>query len=87
MHILILFFSFISGNGVQDAYNLSKSVFTLSFHKFEPGFYPGTGSIDDIGTQGGTGYSCNFPLHAGYGNNTLEYAFERSEWCKQQFLN
>ncbi|XP_022831770.1 histone deacetylase 8-like isoform X2 [Spodoptera litura] len=55
------------GNGVQDAYNLSKSVFTLSFHKFEPGFYPGTGSIDDIGTQGGMGYCCNFPLHAGYG--------------------
>ncbi|XP_035448303.2 histone deacetylase 8 [Spodoptera frugiperda] len=69
------------GNGVQDAYNLSKSVFTLSFHKFEPGFYPGTGSIDDIGTQGGTGYSCNFPLHAGYGNNTLEYAFERVFSC------
>ncbi|KAH9641466.1 hypothetical protein HF086_006082 [Spodoptera exigua] len=65
------------GNGVQDAYNLSKSVFTLSFHKFEPGFYPGTGSIDDIGTQGGMGYSCNFPLHAGYGDNTLVYAFER----------
>ncbi|KAJ8712983.1 hypothetical protein PYW08_008287 [Mythimna loreyi] len=65
------------GNGVQDAYSLSKSVFTLSFHKFEPGYYPGTGGLDDIGTQGGTGYACNFPLHAGYSDDTMEYAFEK----------
>ncbi|CAG5044283.1 unnamed protein product [Parnassius apollo] len=65
------------GNGVQDAYNLSKSVFTLSFHKFEPGFYPGSGGIDDIGTHTGKGYKCNFPLHAFYTDRTLEFAFEK----------
>ncbi|XP_059051772.1 histone deacetylase 8-like [Achroia grisella] len=64
------------GNGVQDAYNLSKSVFTLSFHKYEPGFYPGTGSIDDVGSLTGQGYTCNFPLHASYSDDTLEYAFQ-----------
>ncbi|KAL4711913.1 hypothetical protein ACJJTC_006082 [Scirpophaga incertulas] len=64
------------GNGVQDAYNLSKSVFTLSFHKFEPGFYPGTGGIDDIGAVAGKGYSCNVPLHAWYSDESLEYVFE-----------
>lgn len=65
------------GNGVQDAYNISKSVFTLSIHKYEPGFYPGTGGVDDIGAFGGKGYACNVPLHAGYSDNTLECAFER----------
>ncbi|CAB3220477.1 unnamed protein product [Arctia plantaginis] len=65
------------GNGVQDAYNISKSVFTLSFHKYEPGFYPGTGGLNDIGTLSGTGYSCNMPLHAGYTDDTMEYAFEK----------
>nr|XP_021182633.2 histone deacetylase 8 [Helicoverpa armigera] len=65
------------GNGVQDAYSQSKSVFTLSFHKFEPGFYPGTGNIDEIGKDNGTGYSCNFPLHASYSDDTMEYAFEK----------
>ncbi|XP_047032811.1 histone deacetylase 8-like isoform X3 [Helicoverpa zea] len=65
------------GNGVQDAYSQSKSVFTLSFHKFEPGFYPGTGNIEEIGKDNGTGYSCNFPLHASYSDDTMEYAFEK----------
>ncbi|KAM3964001.1 histone deacetylase 8 [Aphomia sociella] len=65
------------GNGVQDAYNLSKSVFTLSFHKYEPGFYPGTGSVDDIGTFTGKGYTCNFPLHASYSDDTMEYVFQQ----------
>lgn len=52
-------------------------MFTLSFHKFEPGFYPGTGDINDIGMQDGTGYSCNLPLHAAYSDNTMEYAYEK----------
>ncbi|XP_023943861.2 histone deacetylase 8 isoform X2 [Bicyclus anynana] len=64
------------GNGVQDAYNLSKSVFTLSFHKCEAGFYPGSGLIEDIGTLKGKGYMCNFPLHAFYSDATFEYAFD-----------
>ncbi|XP_073948361.1 histone deacetylase 8-like isoform X2 [Choristoneura fumiferana] len=65
------------GNGVQDAYNLSTSVFTLSIHKYEPGFYPGTGDGGDIGTLSGKGYSCNMPLHAFYSDDTLEYVFEK----------
>jgi histone deacetylase 8 len=60
---------------VQDAYNLSKTVFTLSFHKHEPGFYPGTGGIDDIGTLSGKGYSCNFPLQAWYSDETVTHIF------------
>ncbi|KAG6446852.1 hypothetical protein O3G_MSEX004598 [Manduca sexta] len=65
------------GNGVQDAYSSSKSVFTLSFHKYEPGFYPGSGSINDIGSSKGKGYSCNFPLHELYSDDTIEYVFEK----------
>ncbi|XP_045771115.1 histone deacetylase 8-like isoform X1 [Maniola jurtina] len=64
------------GNGVQDAYNLSKSVFTLSFHKSEPGFYPGTGFVEDVGTLKGKGYMCNFPLQAFYSDETFEYVFD-----------
>lgn len=66
-----------SGNGVEEAYSQSDSVFTLSFHKYEVGFFPGTGDIDNIGSQGGTGYACNFPLHASYTDDTMEYAFEK----------
>lgn len=70
-------FLIIKGNGVQDAYNLSKSVFTLSIHKYEPGFYPGTGSVDEIGILSGKGYTCNFPLHESYNDETMEYVFEK----------
>ncbi|KAI5634065.1 histone deacetylase domain-containing protein [Phthorimaea operculella] len=69
--------TFEPGNGVQDAYNLSNSVFTLSFHKYEPGFYPGSGNAEDIGTLSGTGYSANVPLQASYSDATLEYVFEK----------
>ncbi|CAG4932780.1 unnamed protein product [Colias eurytheme] len=65
------------GNGVQDAYNLSKSVFTLSLHKYEAGFYPGTGCIDDIGNLTGKGFMCNVPLYAAYCDDTFEYVFEK----------
>ncbi|XP_046963938.1 histone deacetylase 8-like isoform X1 [Vanessa cardui] len=64
------------GNGVQDAYNLSKSVFTLSFHKYEPGFYPGSGKIEDIGRLNGKGYACNIPFHALYSDDTFVNAFD-----------
>ncbi|XP_013189653.2 histone deacetylase 8 [Amyelois transitella] len=64
------------GNGVQDAFNLSKTVFTLSFHKFEPGFYPGTGSIDDVGSLTGKGYCANLPFHGAYSDDSIQYAFE-----------
>ncbi|XP_050352971.1 histone deacetylase 8-like isoform X2 [Nymphalis io] len=64
------------GNGVQDAYNLSKSVFTLSLHKYEPGFYPGSGSIEDIGRLNGKGYACNLPLNALYSDDTFVFAFD-----------
>lgn len=67
----------VPGNGVQDAYNISKTVFTLSIHKHEPGFYPGTGDLDDIGSGTGKGYTCNLPLHGYYSDETLEYVFEK----------
>lgn len=49
------------GNGVENAFAYTRRVFTLSFHQREPGFFPGTGSLDDCGSGQGVGYSCNFP--------------------------
>ncbi|KAF2904534.1 hypothetical protein ILUMI_01635 [Ignelater luminosus] len=58
------------GNGVQNAFELSKKVLTLSFHKVSPGFYPGTGLLDDVGCLGGKYYSLNVPLQEGCSNKT-----------------
>jgi histone deacetylase 1/2 len=38
---------------------------TVSFHKFGGGFFPGTGSLHNVGAGRGTHYSLNAPLRAG----------------------
>ncbi|XP_050425897.1 histone deacetylase 8-like isoform X2 [Adelges cooleyi] len=53
------------GNGVEYAYMTTDRVLTLSFHQFEPGFYPTSGSFQDIGTDKGKYYSVNVPLKEG----------------------
>lgn len=38
---------------------------TVSFHKYEPGYYPGTGSVDDVGIGQGAYFAVNVPLKEG----------------------
>lgn len=40
-------------------------VLTLSLHQYEPGFYPTSGSLDEIGTDKGKYYTVNVPLKEG----------------------
>ncbi|OBA22715.1 hypothetical protein METBIDRAFT_36343 [Metschnikowia bicuspidata var. bicuspidata NRRL YB-4993] len=53
------------GDGVQEAFNLTDRVMTVSFHKFNGEFFPGTGAIDEVGIDKGLGYSVNVPLKDG----------------------
>lgn len=39
-----------------------QSAAQCSFHHHAPGFFPGTGAVDDIGEGRGRGFSVNFPL-------------------------
>lgn len=50
------------GNGVQNAFEYSNKILTLSFHEFSPGFYPGSGSIDEVGSKNGKYYTINAPF-------------------------
>lgn len=63
------------GNGVQNLFEISKKVLTLSFHKYMPGFYPGSGSLDDLGYLKGKYYSLNVPFLEGLSDDSLLYAF------------
>lgn len=65
------------GNGVENAYNFSRKVLTLSFHKYETGFYPGTGSIDDVGIGNGKYYTINVPLKEGLRDMDFCYLFKK----------
>jgi len=53
------------GDGVEEAFSATDKVVTFSIHKYEPGFFPGSGSDSDIGTGRGRHYSVNFPLQEG----------------------
>lgn len=63
------------GDGVEEAFYTTDRVMTLSFHMYDPsleyGFFPGTGSLDDIGEGYGKGYALNVPLT--YGCSDTEY--------------
>ena len=64
------------GDGVENAFAFSRKVFTLSFHKCEEGYFPGTGSVNDIGLGGGRFYTCNVPLKDGASDQTFIKVFE-----------
>jgi histone deacetylase 1/2 len=52
------------GDGVEEAFYLTNRCMTLSFHRFGD-FFPGTGSITDIGEDEGLHYAMNVPLKKG----------------------
>ncbi|CAK8672321.1 unnamed protein product [Clavelina lepadiformis] len=53
------------GDGVEDAFCATDKVFTFSVHKFELGFFPGTGDIKDVGIGKGFYHTVNLPLKDG----------------------
>jgi len=62
------------GNGTQHLFEDDPSVFFISLHQYP--FYPGTGARDELGTGRGEGYTLNFPLPAGTGEETYISIFE-----------
>lgn len=66
--ILIFDFDVHHGNGTQEIFYEDDSVLFVSMHMFAPYFYPGIGSLDEIGHGSGTGYTLNIPLPPGVGD-------------------
>ena len=63
------------GDGVEQAFYLSNRVLTLSLHRYGPGYFPGTGSLESRGEGKGFGYCCNVPLDAGIGDRQYQELF------------
>lgn len=53
------------GDGVQEAFNTTDRVMTVSFHKFNGEFFPGTGAVNEVGLGKGKNYAINVPLEDG----------------------
>ncbi|KAH7890088.1 hypothetical protein F5I97DRAFT_1802154 [Phlebopus sp. FC_14] len=53
------------GDGVELAFYHSNRVMTVSFHKYTGEFFPGTGKLDDNGSNLGKHFCLNVPLQDG----------------------
>jgi acetoin utilization deacetylase AcuC-like enzyme len=54
------------GNGTQHLFEAERDVLFVSLHQFP--FYPGTGALEEMGSDSGTGSTVNLPLPAGCGD-------------------
>lgn len=66
-NILIVDFDIHHGNGTQHIFENNNNILYFSTHQFP--FYPGTGSINEIGIDKGKGYTVNLPIPAGFDDN------------------
>ncbi|CAO3639008.1 unnamed protein product [Cunninghamella echinulata] len=64
------------GDGVQEAFYSTDRVMTVSFHKYNGDFFPGTGHLDEIGTSLGKYYSVNVPLRDGIDDDAYIWLFK-----------
>lgn len=71
--VLIVDFDVHHGNGTQEAFYTNSKVLYFSVHQYP--FYPGTGWVDEIGSGEGEGYTVNFPMAAGWGDEEYLRAF------------
>lgn len=55
---------------MQNAFEVSKKILTLSFHKVSPGFYPGSGYLEDVGMYTGRYHSVNVPFKDGISDSS-----------------
>ena len=46
-------------------------------HQLEPGFFPGTGELEDVGLGRGRFHAINVPYRCGINNQQFVYLFER----------
>jgi len=64
------------GDGVQEAFYTTDRVMTVSFHKYNGEFFPGTGSVDETGIGKGSNYSVNVPLRDGIDDDSYVRLFK-----------
>eukprot|EP01012_Entosiphon_sulcatum_P022968 TRINITY_DN2794_c0_g1_i1.p1 TRINITY_DN2794_c0_g1~~TRINITY_DN2794_c0_g1_i1.p1 ORF type:complete len:488 (+),score=92.50 TRINITY_DN2794_c0_g1_i1:932-2395(+) len=63
------------GDGVEEAFYTTDRVMTVSFHKYDGCFFPGTGHILDNGAKRGKYYAVNCPLKDGMDDWSYECVF------------
>ena len=73
--VMILDYDVHHGNGTQDIFYSDPAVLFLSIHQSP--YYPGTGSLDEVGESAGQGTTLNIPIPAGHGDQSYRLIFEQ----------
>jgi acetoin utilization deacetylase AcuC-like enzyme len=73
--VLILDWDVHHGNGTQHIFEADPTVLYASLHQFP--FYPGTGSVAEVGVGPGEGTTLNIPLPAGCGDSEYIGALQK----------
>jgi len=71
--VMIVDYDLHHGNGTQEIFYSDPGVLYTSIHQSY--HFPGTGHIDEIGDHEGRGYTVNFPVLAGSGDNEFGLYF------------
>jgi acetoin utilization protein AcuC len=64
------------GDGTQDLL-YEEPILTISLHRYDGRFYPGSGAPNEVGRGNGFGFNLNVPLERGTGDQEYVRAFER----------
>lgn len=68
--IAIIDFDVHHGNGTQEIFYADPDILFISMHLFQPYFYPGSGSLQEIGRGDGRGATVNIPFPPGVGDRS-----------------
>jgi acetoin utilization deacetylase AcuC-like enzyme len=73
--ILVVDWDLHHGNGTQHSFEEDASILYFSTHQYP--YYPGTGSLTEVGKGKGEGFTVNVPLSMGYGDGEYVGIFEK----------
>ena len=71
--VAVVDFDVHHGNGTQETFYADPRVLYLSSHQFP--FYPGTGSLSEVGEGEGRGFTVNLPMPLGLGDGEYGRAY------------
>ena len=73
--IIVVDWDLHHGNGTQHSFEEDASILYFSTHQYP--YYPGTGSLTEVGKGKGQGFTVNVPLSMGYGDGEYVGIFEK----------
>jgi acetoin utilization deacetylase AcuC-like enzyme len=83
--IVIIDWDVHHGNGTQYMFDKDPTIYFVSFHQDPSSCYPGTGKDSETGYGQGKGFTQNFPMPAGAGDEEYLKALERVEQAMEKF--